>query len=162
MRQAGDVAGAVFDVRGVVKTYRGARLPANDGIDLEVQAGEVFGLLGPNGAGKSTLVRQLAGLTKPDGGHIMLLGNDLASSPGVAASYVAYLAQDEPALDELPVRLPVETTARLRGIPRRQAGSAATALLDELDLGAVADRPLARVSGGQRRLARGAGARAGD
>src|SRR3954462_13768502 len=152
MREAGDVIDAVFDVRGVVKTYRGARLPANDGIDLEVHAGEVFGLLGPNGAGKSTLVRQLAGLTKPDEGHIVLLGRDLGSTPGVAASYVAYLAQDEPALDELPVRLAIETTARLRGIPRRQAGSAATALLDELDPGAVADRPLARVSGGQGRL----------
>src|SRR4051794_35434535 len=162
MRQAGDVAGAVFDVRGVVKTYRGATLPANDGIDLEVHAGEVFGLLGPNGAGKTTLVRQLAGLTKPDEGHIVLLGNDLGSTPGVAASYVAYLAQDEPALDELPVRLAVETTARLRGVARHQAAGATTALLDELDLGAVADRPLAKLSGGQRRLACVAAALAAD
>ena len=162
MRKAGDVADVVFDVRGVVKTYRGGQTAANDGIDLEVHAGEVFGLLGPNGAGKSTLVRQLAGLTRPDAGRIILLGNDLGRDRGVAASYVAYLAQDEPALDELPVRLAVETTARLRGIPRGQAGSAATALLDELDLAAVADRPLARLSGGQRRLACVAAALAAD
>jgi ABC-2 type transport system ATP-binding protein len=107
-------------------------------------------------------VRQLAGLTKPDGGRIMLFGNDLGTSSAAAASYVAYLAQDEPALDELPVRLAVETTARLRGVDRREAGSAATALLDELDLGRVADRPLTRLSGGQRRLACVAAALAAD
>jgi ABC-2 type transport system ATP-binding protein len=153
MSEAGDMAVAVFAIREVAKTYRGAATPANDGIDLDVFAGEVFGLLGPNGAGKSTLVRQLAGLTRPDSGRITLFGNDLGTDPAVAASYIAYLAQDEPALDQLPVRLAVETTARLRGVARRQAGRTATALLDELDLGAVADRPLARLSGGQRRLA---------
>src|SRR4051812_17366974 len=162
MSEAGAVAAVVYDVRGVVKTYRGAAAPANNGVDLEVVAGEVFGLLGPNGAGKSTLVRQLAGLTKPDAGRIMLFDKDLGTSSAAAASYVAYLAQDEPALDELPVRLAVETTARLRGVGRQEAGSAATALLDELDLGTVADRPLIRLSGGQRRLACVAAALAAD
>jgi ABC-2 type transport system ATP-binding protein len=161
MSEAGGVPAVALDVRGVVKTYRGAAVPANDGIDLEVAIGEVFGLLGPNGAGKSTLVRQLAGLTRPDSGRIRLFDSDL-DSPSAASSYVAYLAQDEPALDELPVRLAVETTARLRGVDRKRAGSAATALLDELDLGAVSDRPLSRLSGGQRRLACVAAALAAD
>ena len=146
-------AATVYDVRGLVKTYRGSTSPANAGIDLDVLTGEVFGLLGPNGAGKSTLVRQLAGLARPDSGRVTLLGRDLGSQPAAAASYVAYLAQDEPALDELPVRLAVETTARLRGLSRRQAAPATAALLDELDLSPLADRPLARLSGGQRRLA---------
>ena len=162
MSQAGVVSAVALDVRGVVKTYRGAVALANDGIDLEVLSGEVFGLLGPNGAGKSTLVRQLAGLTRPDSGRISLFGNDLAANPRTAASYVAYLAQDEPALDELPVRLAVETTARLRGVAPRAAGSTATALLEELDLGPVAERPLSRLSGGQRRLACVAAALAAD
>jgi ABC-2 type transport system ATP-binding protein len=153
MSESGGVTTAVLEVRGVVKTYRGATTPANDGIDLDVQAGEVFGLLGPNGAGKSTLVRQLAGLTRPDTGRITLFGHDLGDDPRAAASYIAYLAQDEPALDELPVGLAVETTARLRGLPRAQARAATTSLLEELDLGAVATRPLGRLSGGQRRLA---------
>jgi ABC-2 type transport system ATP-binding protein len=162
MSEAGDVSAAVLDVRGVVKTYRGNPARANDGIDLDVHAGEVFGLLGPNGAGKSTLVRQLAGLTRPDSGRITLFGHDLAGGGATAASYVAYLAQDEPALDELPVRLAVETTARLRGLARAQARSATTTLLDELDLGPVAARPVARLSGGQRRLACVAAALAAD
>ena len=149
-------------VRSVVKTYDGGRVRANDGVDLDVMSGEVFGLLGPNGAGKSTLVRQLVGLARPEAGSITLFGHDLSDQSRVAARYVAYLAQTEPALDELPVRLAIETTARMRGQSRRAAAGTATALLDELALGSVGERPLVRLSGGQRRLACVAAALAAD
>jgi ABC-2 type transport system ATP-binding protein len=155
MSDPGGVQLPAYEVRGLVKT-RGSgatAVRANDGIDLVVAAGELFGLLGPNGAGKSTLVRQLVGLTPPDAGEIRLFGADLVAAPRLAAGRVAYLAQHEPALDELPVALAVQTTARLRGRSTRDARREADALLDELGLVAVADRPLVRLSGGQRRLA---------
>src|SRR5882724_6165446 len=104
------MSNVAYVVRGVEKTYGADRVRANDSIDMDVIAGEVFGLLGPNGAGKSTLARQLVGLARPDAGSITLFGHDLCAQPRVAARYVAYLAQDEPALDELPVRLAIETT----------------------------------------------------
>jgi ABC-2 type transport system ATP-binding protein len=144
---------AAYRVRGLSKTYRGALSPANVGIDLDVPAAEIFGVLGPNGAGKTTLVRQLAGLTAPDTGEISLLGHDVVTDPRLAPRLVAYLAQEEPALAELDVRRAIETTGRLRGLSRRDAGSAAAGLLEELGLGGLADRPLTRLSGGQRRLA---------
>ena len=147
------MAEAAYDVREVEKTYRGGTVRANDGVDLEVRTGEVFGLLGPNGAGKTTLVRQLVGLLRPDRGAIRLFGADVVADPRVAAGYVAYLAQDEPALDDLPVAVAVETTARLRGVPRRDSARHAGAILDELDLQPLAARPLTKLSGGQRRLA---------
>jgi ABC-2 type transport system ATP-binding protein len=143
---------AAYRVRGLSKTYRGALSPANIGIDLDVPAAEIFGVLGPNGAGKTTLVRQLAGLVSPDAGEISLLGHDVVTDPRLAARLVAYLAQEEPALAELDVRRAIETTGRLRGMSRRDAGSAAVGLLEELGLGGLADRPLTRLSGGQRRL----------
>jgi ABC-2 type transport system ATP-binding protein len=136
----------------VTKTYRGGIL-ANDGIDLDIPVGEVFGLLGPNGAGKSTLARQLVGLQRPDSGGIALFGHDIVAQPAAAPRLVAYLAQDEPALLELPVHLAVATTARMRGLSRRAAAATADGVVDELGLGAVADRPIVRLSGGQRRLA---------
>jgi ABC-2 type transport system ATP-binding protein len=142
-----------YQVSGLAKTYRGSRQPANVDIDLQVPSGEIFGLLGPNGAGKTTLVRQLVGLLRPDVGTIELLGHDLVADPGKAARLVGYLGQDEPALAELPVRRAVETTARLRGVPRRAAAGVATDLIDELGLGPIAEAPLVRLSGGQRRLA---------
>lgn len=159
------VAGSAVVARGVVKTYRRARgetVVANDGIDLDVAAGEVFGLLGPNGAGKSTLVRQIAGLQRPDDGALSVWGHDVVAAPKMAPRLVAYLAQDEPALAELPVRLAVVTTARMRGLSRRDAAATADGVIDELGLGPVADRALVRLSGGQRRLACVAAALAGD
>ncbi|NYI07122.1 ABC transporter ATP-binding protein [Allostreptomyces psammosilenae] len=155
-------------VRGLVRTHRRGRgrratvVRANDGIDLDIARGEVFGLLGPNGAGKSTLVRQLAGLLRPDAGAIDLLGHDLVRSPHLASRLIGYLGQESTALDELPVALAVETTARLRGLDRARARAERDAVIEELGLAPLADTPLRRLSGGQRRLACVAAALTGD
>jgi ABC-2 type transport system ATP-binding protein len=148
-------------VEGLSRTHRGGVL-ATDDVSLEVGAGEVFGLLGPNGAGKTTLVRLLVGVLRPDAGRVTLLGRDVTANPRGASQVLAYLAQDEPALHELPVGLAVETTGRLRGLSRTAARTATTSLLDELSLGAVRDRPLCKLSGGQRRLAHVATSLVGD
>ncbi|MFF4338675.1 ABC transporter ATP-binding protein [Kitasatospora sp. NPDC001540] len=142
-------------VSGLVKTYRtgGTEVRANDGIDLDVRRGEVFGLLGPNGAGKSTLVRQLTGLLRPDAGRIELLGHDVVRHPERAARLLGYLGQESTALDELTVALAAETTGRLRGLTRAAARAETAEVITELGLEAIAHRPLAKLSGGQRRLA---------
>jgi len=54
---------------------------AVDGIDLEVNPGEIHGFLGPNGAGKTTSIRMIAGLLKPTSGRIMVNGHDIATHP---------------------------------------------------------------------------------
>jgi ABC-2 type transport system ATP-binding protein len=153
-----------YAVRGLTRRHGdGERaVLANDGIDLDIARGEVFGLLGPNGAGKTTLVRQLMGLLRPHAGTISLFGVDVAAHPGTPARAAAYLAQDDGALADLPVGLAVATTARLRGLTRSAARSARDEILTELDLTAIAGRPLGKLSGGQRRLAGVAAALVGD
>nr|WP_051653918.1 ABC transporter ATP-binding protein [Kitasatospora cheerisanensis] len=148
----------------MVKTYRagGTEVRANDGIDLAVRRGEIFGLLGPNGAGKSTLVRQLTGLLRPDAGSIDLLGHDIVRHPERAARLLGYLGQESTALDELTVALAAETTGRLRGLTRRQARTETVDVITELGLEPLAHRPLAKLSGGQRRLACFAATLVGD
>jgi ABC-2 type transport system ATP-binding protein len=155
-----------YAVRGLVRTFAAGRgrprVRANDGVDLDIPAGEIFGLLGPNGAGKSTLVRQLMGLLRPDAGSITLFGHDVVAQPELPARSAAYLAQEEPALADLPLAVAVGSTARLRGASATAAHRQVTDLLTELDLTGLADRPLRTLSGGQRRLAGVATALAGD
>ncbi|ADP80430.1 ABC transporter ATP-binding protein [Pseudofrankia inefficax] len=144
-----------FAVRGLTRRHRSGDtvVLANDHIDLDVPAGEVFGILGPNGAGKTTLVRQLMGLLRPDEGSIELFGHDVVARPDLPARLVAYLGQSDLALAELPVATAVETTGRMRGLSKTAARAERDAVLDELELVGVAGRPLGRLSGGQRRLA---------
>ena len=58
-------------------TKRYGSITALDGVSLTLEAGEIFGLLGPNGAGKTTLMSLVAGLRPPDGGEILLQGEQL-------------------------------------------------------------------------------------
>ncbi|HVF06776.1 MAG TPA: ABC transporter ATP-binding protein [Frankiaceae bacterium] len=147
----------VAAVRGLSRSYGSVR--ALDGVDVEVGAGEVFGLLGPNGAGKSTFVRCLVGLLAPDAGSVELLGHDVVRHPEVGARAAAYLAQDETALADLTPPRAVELTGRLRGLDAAEARRQRDALVGELGL---ADRPIGKLSGGQRRLAAAAAALVGD
>jgi ABC-2 type transport system ATP-binding protein len=70
----GIVASPPVVVRGLVKTFGATR--ALDGVDLQVDTGEVHGFLGPNGAGKSTTIRVLLGLLRRDAGEVTVLGGD--------------------------------------------------------------------------------------
>ncbi|MCW2673733.1 MAG: transporter ATP-binding protein [Frankiales bacterium] len=142
-------------------THRGDAC-VTDAVSFEIGSGEVFGLLGPNGAGKTTLVRQLVGVLRPDEGTVTLLGREVTGDSRAASEHLAYLAQTEPALHELPVGLAVESVGRCRGLSKRAAGAATTALLDELGLTDLRGRPLCRLSGGERRLAELAAALVGD
>jgi ABC-2 type transport system ATP-binding protein len=146
----------VYAVSGLKKTYRAKKtgdVVATDGIDLTVGRAEVFGLLGPNGAGKTSLVRQLIGLLRPDAGRIELFGHDIVASPRVVPDFVAYLPQDDAALSDLTPVDALETTGVLRGLTRANARQATEGLVDELGLAAFSGRPIAKLSGGQRRLA---------
>ncbi len=146
-----------YEVRGLVRRHGTGEdaVVANDHIDLDVSAGDVFGLLGPNGAGKTTLVRQLVGLLRPDEGSIRLLGSMLngATPPrSRPAACVGYLPQDEAALSDMTVSMAIESTGRLRGLSAGQARHERAELIEELGLGPLAGRVIGKLSGGERRL----------
>ena len=65
---------AILEVRGLVKYY--GRRKVVDGVNFEVEAGEVVGLLGPNGAGKTTSFRMTTGQITPHAGHVWFNGQE--------------------------------------------------------------------------------------
>ena len=74
--------GKVFHVRGLTKIYGEgtAQVRALDGVDLDLNAGELIVLLGPSGSGKTTLLNQLGGLDLPTAGELLYRGSDLTSA----------------------------------------------------------------------------------
>jgi simple sugar transport system ATP-binding protein len=65
----------ILRAEGITKKF--GSVVALSGVDLELRRGEVLGLVGDNGAGKSTLVKILCGYTRPDGGRILVEGNEV-------------------------------------------------------------------------------------
>ncbi|MFC4906985.1 ABC transporter ATP-binding protein [Actinomadura gamaensis] len=147
---------------GLTRRFPGASRPAVRDVSVTVRPGEIFGVLGRNGAGKTTLIRMLVGLCRPDSGRVLLRGREITGNAALGASGLAYLPQRESALADTTVRTAVETTARLRGLPRRDARAACDGVLAELGITGLAGRRVARLSGGQRRIAGVAAALAGS
>lgn len=89
-------------------------IAVND-VDLQVQAGEVYGLIGPNGAGKTTLIRMLAAAQEPTVGEIYLNGDRLVrdQSNSLLKQRIGYLPDDFPLYDDLTVWDYLEYFARL-------------------------------------------------
>jgi ribose transport system ATP-binding protein len=94
---------ALLEVRGLVKVYPG--VTALDGVDLEVEAGEVHCLVGQNGAGKSTFIKCVSGAVEPTAGTILFQGGPLARGrPGQAlAAGVGTIYQELDLVADLPV-----------------------------------------------------------
>lgn len=144
----------VLEVRGLTRRY--GDLVANDGIDLQVGAGEVVGLLGHNGAGKTTLVSQVVGLLAPHAGTVQVAGVDAVAEPATARRLVGLQAQAQAPIEGLTPRMAITLAAELRGLDTRQARAAAERLADVLGITPWLDqRALPEgtgLSGGVRRL----------
>src|SRR5882672_1904437 len=83
---------------GLVRHF--GEVKAVDGVDLEVQTGEIFGFLGPNGAGKSTVIRMLTTLLKPTAGRARVAGFDVVTEANDVRRNIGVALQDA-AIDPL-------------------------------------------------------------
>src|SRR5258708_15256944 len=84
---------AMIEARGLTKTFkaRGKTVEAVRGVDLDVQAGQIFGFLWSNRAGKTTTMRMLAPLLAPSGGQAEGVGFDLLRQPGQVRRDIGYV-----------------------------------------------------------------------
>jgi ABC-2 type transport system ATP-binding protein len=145
---------------GLVKCH--GRHRALDGFDLTVEPGEIVGLIGHNGAGKTTFVEIVAGLLRPDAGRIRVGPYD-ALTEGRAARRLIGVAPQELALyGGVTVRENLRLFAGLAGLRGRRREAGMGRVLEELQLSALAHRPVGVLSGGQRRRVQAATAMVGS
>jgi lipopolysaccharide export system ATP-binding protein len=124
-----------------------------DGVGLEVRSGEVVGLLGPNGAGKTTCFYMIIGLVKPEGGHILLDGQDITGYPMHvrARRGLGYLPQETSVFRKLSVRQNIMAILELFPLSREERGERADQLLEELGIRHLSDQIANVLSGGEKR-----------
>ena len=105
--------GAAISVQGLVKRF--GSFAALDGLDLEVEEGEVHGFLGPNGSGKSTTIRILLGVMRANGGRVSLLGGDPWRDALDLHRRLAYVPGDVALWPNLTGGEAIDLLSRLRG-----------------------------------------------
>jgi ABC-2 type transport system ATP-binding protein len=138
---------AVVEVRGLVARYGtgGRAVTAVDGVDLEVERGEVLALLGPNGAGKTTTLACIEGHRAADDGHVRVLGLDPVADGPALRRRVGVLPQGFGLYPHVRVGEAVRTFAAFHADPEDP-----DALLAALDLERLARARVRTLSGGER------------
>lgn len=110
----------VIRTNGLRKRY--GRTAALDGLDLEIEAGQVHGFLGPNGAGKSTTIRILLGLARASGGDVSVFDKDPWRDAVELHRRMASVPGDVSVWPNLSGGESIDFLARLRGADTRAAG----------------------------------------
>src|SRR3712207_7579103 len=142
--------GPAVAAEALVKHYRSRTgvVEAVRGVDLEVEAGEIFGFLGPNGAGKSTTVRMLTTLLSITSGRAEVAGADVGEQPDEARRRIG-VALQEAGLDPRQTgRELLVMHGRLFGLGTARATERAEELLSLVALEDAADRVIKGYSGG--------------
>jgi lipoprotein-releasing system ATP-binding protein len=147
---------AALELRQVRRVFRqaGTELVVLNGIDLILRAGEIVALVGPSGAGKSTMLHVAGLLERPDGGSVLIAGEDCGRLNDerrtlLRRSEIGFVYQFHHLLPEFSALENVMLPQMIAAVPRRLAWEMATGLLDRVGLsGRAAHRP-ARLSGGE-------------
>ena len=134
----------VISVEGLRKSYNG--FEAVRGIDLQVDAGEIFAFLGPNGAGKTTTVEILEGYRQRSDGDVRVLGVDPQTADRRWKNRVGFVLQESRLVPELTPREAVEQYAGYYAHPREVDDT-----INLVGLGEKADVRTSKLSGGQQR-----------
>ena len=137
--------------KGMVKRF--GSVNAVDGLDICVEAGDLYALLGVNGAGKTTAIRMLCGLTGMDAGEAWIMGRSVKGDLAGVRRIAAVSPQESAVAPRLTVAENLEMIARIHGAGSADARQRQKQILKEMELEEVAGRFAGKLSGGwQRRL----------
>ncbi|HSH75713.1 MAG TPA: ATP-binding cassette domain-containing protein, partial [Longimicrobiales bacterium] len=141
--------GTAISVQGLAKRF--GKTTALDGVDLDVEQGEVFGLVGPNGAGKTTLLQLLAALLEPSAGRAEVLGHDALADAELLRARIGYLSQDFTLYGSLGVEENLDFFADLYGVPGALRDERKETLLEWSRLAPFRRRRARQLSGGMQK-----------
>ncbi len=135
----------------IVKRYRNRTVV--DGVSLQVNTGIIVGLLGPNGAGKTTSFYSIAGFVRPEGGSILLNGEDITELPihKRARKGISYLAQEPSVFKKLTVEENVRIILEPLGLPKNEINNRIDELMADLKIDYLRENKGHALSGGERR-----------
>jgi putative ABC transport system ATP-binding protein len=158
-----------ISVRNVTKTYAAGRTAfrALDGVDLDIESGELMLLMGPSGSGKTTLLSIIGCILRPTSGVVRILGREVSTLserelPGVRLEHLGFVFQGFNLFQALTASQNVELALHLKGMSRREARRRAAELLDQVGLTAKRSTYPADLSGGQKQRIAIARALAGE
>jgi ABC-2 type transport system ATP-binding protein len=124
---------------------------AVDGVDLDVQAGEIYGFLGPNGAGKSTMVKMLCTLLSPTGGSATVAGFDVATQASEIRLRIGVALQDSSLDPKQTGRELLQLQGMLYGLSKANIARRMDDVIDLVDIGSAIDDLVESYSGGMKR-----------
>ena len=107
----------IVDATGLTKRF--ADVTAVNGLTFAVTRGEIFGLVGPDGCGKTATMRMLAGVMRPDDGHITIDGIDVVADPEKVKPHISYMPQRFGLYEDLTVDENIRFYADLFEVPIR-------------------------------------------
>ncbi|RMF76826.1 MAG: heme ABC exporter ATP-binding protein CcmA [Chloroflexi bacterium] len=123
---------ALIETRDLVKAY--GLLPVLRKINVQIQRGEFVALLGPNGSGKSTLLRQLAGLSKPTAGQILVGGWSLPDEADAVRAQIGLVSHKPLLYENLTARENLRFFAKLYGLAGDEREQRIDSLLKQVGL----------------------------
>ena len=138
----------VIHTEDLTKVYPGTDFTAVDKLNLDVQAGEIFGLLGPNGAGKTTTAGMLTTRVVPTSGKAFLAGVDVGAQPALAKQLSGIVSQQNTLDRQLTVWENLYFHGRLFGIGAKESRQTADALLARFQLTKWSKASVYALSGG--------------
>ena len=130
----------VIQTRNLSKQF--GTFTAVDQISFDVYAGEIFGFLGANGAGKTTAIRMLCGLLKPSSGEATIAGFDVYRQPENIKASIGYMSQRFSLYPDLSIRENINLYGGIYGLSDVQLRQKREALLETLELGSQANKPV--------------------
>ncbi len=150
----------MIQVENITKRY--GNFTAVDGINFEIDEGEIVGFLGPNGAGKSTTMNMITGFIEPSEGRIIVDGYDISKKPKKAKKQIGYMPEGVPLYSDLTVKEFVSYMADLKGCTKKIKREEVNKVLSETGLIDVQNKLTKNLSRGYKQRVSMAGALVGD